>query len=557
MLVIRALPLALAGMLSACGASDTTVFPVGAPDGSDGAASADGSGGRSDAGSGWDASEHAVTCEAAPGGGTPVAAAPVLVAEHADRWHAGWRASPAVVDLDGDGANEILAPREGRVIAYRTDGSQALLLEVDGRIWASPVVADLVAASPGPEIVVTARARIHAWSADGTPLSGFPVEAVDELRSLAVGDIDGDGDLEIVVASTRGVGGPPADIVHAFHHDGAPVAGFPPFASGATGCDEYCFPTGAFDENVAVGDLDGDGAAEIVVTQDNAYFSVHDGRGRMLDAANDFAFATKVAGVRLLHDYALSLQGYPNDEPNDLQAHGTNSPPAIADLDGDGVAEIVFAASVQNAAQTRRELGVAAWVLERDGTRPPGWEAPLHVSEYLSGLLVFEGENLPEAAQGVAIADLSAEHGGPEIVFPGLDGQIHVATAGGRLLWSHRLTDDERVRTASPVVADLSGDGHPEVIVTTFSPDPGAGSLFVIDAGGGRQHEVALPGPGSMAAPTIADVDGNGDLDIVVNLSTRADDEPQVLVFAVPGSSDGCLPWPTGRGNLRRDGRAR
>jgi hypothetical protein len=46
-------------------------------------------------------------------------------------------------------------------------------------------------------------------------------------------------------------------------------------------------------------------------------------------------------------------------------------------VDGDGVAELVYVASVQNAAQDQREQGVALWVLENDGTRTPGWEVPL------------------------------------------------------------------------------------------------------------------------------------------------------------------------------------
>ena len=48
-------------------------------------------------------------------------------------------------------------------------------------------------------------------------------------------------------------------------------------------------------------------------------------------------------------------------------------------------------ASVQNAAQTDRERGVALWVLENDGTRPDGWQTPFHAPGYLAGLWDFEG----------------------------------------------------------------------------------------------------------------------------------------------------------------------
>jgi hypothetical protein len=57
-----------------------------------------------------------------------------------------------------------------------------------------------------------------------------------------------------------------------------------------------------------------------------------------------------------------------------------------------------------------------------------------------------------------------------------------------------------------------------------------------------------------MPVPTIADVDGDGTLEIVVSLKDAVDRERSVLVYSVPGSSTGCLLWPTGRGNPLRSG---
>lgn len=56
-------------------------------------------------------------------------------------------------------------------------------------------------------------------------------------------------------------------------------------------------------------------------------------------------------------------------------------------------------------------------------------------------------------------------------------------------------------------------------------------------------------GIGIPAAPSIADLDGDGQLEIVVATFDHGLD-----VFTVPGSGTGCLLWPTGRGNLLRDG---
>jgi hypothetical protein len=51
------------------------------------------------------------------------------------------------------------------------------------------------------------------------------------------------------------------------------------------------------------------------------------------------------------------------------------------------------------------------------------------------------------------------------------------------------------------------------------------------------------------AAPSVADLDGDGRLEIVLTSFDHGID-----VFTVPGSAANCLPWPTGRGNLLRNG---
>ena len=76
----------------------------------------------------------------------------------------------------------------------------------------------------------------------------------------------------------------------------------------------------------------------------------------------------------------------------------------------------------------------------------------------------------------------------------------------------------------------------------------------MLGANGGQLHRIALPDRGAMSVPTLADADGDGTLDIVVNLKDGVSNQRQVLVYEVPGASDNCLPWPTGRANLLRNG---
>ncbi len=496
----------------------------------------------------------APACSVVAPGATSVAA-PQLRATLYDSFHESWLGSPAVADLDGDGVPEILAARHGQVIGWHADGSIVFRGVVTGRIWAAPVVADLLPAEPGLEVAVAARGQIHAWNAAGEALPDFPVQWRDELRSIAAGDIDGDGDLELVVATTQRLeANGQRDLLFALHHDGSPVAGFPPNSSGAAGCTSTCFVTGGFDQNVALGNVDGDAALEVFAGHDNAYLSLHDGDGRAFDAAPIFNGRDKISGVRSMLDYGLAQQGYADDEATDNQGHFTNAAPAFADVDGDGVPELAILGSVQNAAQTDRERGVALWLLRPDGSRPPAWEQPYHAPDFLAGLWDFDGTNMVGATNQVSVADLDPARAGPEFVFAGFDGRIHAVDAARQPLWQHVYTSDARVLSAGVAIGDLSGDGRPEIVFASYSPDAGKSALFVLDALGNRLHTLPLPDRGVMSVPTLADADADGTLDIVLNLKDGVSGVRQVLVYAVPGAQANCLPWPTGRANLLRSG---
>ncbi|HBQ13174.1 MAG TPA: VCBS repeat-containing protein [Myxococcales bacterium] len=492
-------------------------------------------------------------CESS--GGAATAQAPTLVATLFDRWHEAWLGSPAVADLDGDGEAEILAARHGLLLGWHLDGEVVFRAEVEGRIWASPVVADVVPEAPGLEVAVAARGQIHLFGPDGAERPGFPVAWQDELRSLAGGDIDGDGRLELVAVTTNPLsGGGQRDIVIAVNDDGSFVAGFPPNTTGAAGCDDACYVTGGYDQNVALGDVNGDGAMDVFATQDNAYLSLHDGAGRAFDAASMFEGRSKFSGVRFLHDYDEARQGWAPEEASANPAHFTNSAPAIADVDGDGANDLIVLGSVQNASQDDRLRGVALWVLHPDGSRLDAWSTPFHAPDYLAGLWDYEGTNVVGATNQVAVVDLDPERAGPEMVFAGFDGRIHAVDARAEPLWEATYTTLDRVLTAGVAVADLSGDGVPEIVFATYSPDAGQSALFVLGANGAEQHRVPLPGRGAMPVPTIADVDGDGALEIVVSLKDGDDRERQVLVYTVPGSTDACVLWATGRGNDLRNG---
>ncbi len=145
----------------------------------------------------------------------------------------------------------------------------------------------------------------------------------------------------------------------------------------------------------------------------------------------------------------------------------------------------------------------------------------------------------------------------PEIVAAVPDGYVYAVSPNGKRLWRYDYAHGAAKTFASEVVAaDLNRDGKPELIFGTYALTPGAGRLIVLSAAGKLLYDVRLPHQGSdgngigvPAAPSIGDLDGDGTLEIVLTTFDHGID-----VFHVPGSSTNCLPWPTGRANLLRNG---
>jgi hypothetical protein len=144
------------------------------------------------------------------------------------------------------------------------------------------------------------------------------------------------------------------------------------------------------------------------------------------------------------------------------------------------------------------------------------------------------------------------------------DGYVYCVSPDARLLWRLNITHGRALMYASEImVADLDRDNVPEILFTTYGdPDnlaPGQphGYLMILDREGRILHDKALPvqgtngnGKGAPAAPTVMDLNGDGNLEIVVQTFGAG-----CFVYTVPGSSENMLLWPTGRGNYLRQGR--
>jgi hypothetical protein len=109
----------------------------------------------------------------------------------------------------------------------------------------------------------------------------------------------------------------------------------------------------------------------------------------------------------------------------------------------------------------------------------------------------------------------------------------------------------------------LDGDGFSEVIESTWGPNNGLsggemGKILIFDYTGTLKGSVELPSPGGgqkwngiLGSLTVADLDGNGKLDIVgVSSNTN------VVRYEIEGSAGFRVLWGTGRGTYGRHGEA-
>jgi len=489
----------------------------------------------------------APTCDPTASG-TPTVQKPEILIKLADRKPGGWLAAPGGWDVEAVAVTGNTHRVDERVQGHHSEGTLLWTYSFTGRAWASPIVANLVGDS-ALEIAFAARDKVLVIDKAGQLVPGFPVTWQDEMRALGAGDVDGDGKLDLVASVGRSG---PTDVINAWHADGTAVAGFPPNAQGVSGCDAQCYLAGCYDQNVAVGDFDGDGKADVIAPHDNAYLSIHKGTGEAFNA-NAMFKPKKTPGVRFMHDLALAIQGYANNEDTDLQAHFTNTAPAIADIDGDGTYEAVFTGSVQNASQADRFKGVGLWAIRSDASRIPGWEAPFHAPDYLDGLW-DPGNNIVGLTNQVTIADINAAKPGLEMIFAGFDGRIHAVAADRTELWQTQCPTNRGGFTPGSVLDHFFTHGIPEIVFATYSSAENASALFILDAAGAKLFEEPLPNRGSMAVPTLADVDGDGTVDIVISLKDAIDKVELTRVYRVPGSKTNCLLWPTGRANNLRNG---
>ena len=268
-------------------------------------------------------------------------------------------------------------------------------------------------------------------------------ESVHVMMAPVVGDLDGDGTPEVAFntyASGTSYGGP--GVLRIVHGD--------------TGVEmtSIASPVVCPEHGIALGDLDGDGTPEIVTA---------------LSPCDDAQIAAFEPDGTLLWQSA-NADGSAFSGPFGFGA------PAIADLEGDGMAEVI----------------IGGVVLEHDGT--VRWTTRTGAASNCC--------SATPRSPLTAVYDVDAD-GALEVV----SGNA-VWEADGTVLWENPSLSDGFV-----AVADFFGDDTPDIVVVHQDP-AGSGDGYVSIRSGTDGSvlwgPVAQPGGGRGGPPTVADFDGDG-----------------------------------------------
>ena len=308
---------------------------------------------------------------------------------------------------------------------------------------------------------------LYVWRYDGSSLTNWPVitepESAYWQQLPAIGDMDGDGELDIII--TKWQRGPDTCYLYVFHQDGSLMQGFPVIilVTAATAPALY--------------DLTGDGKLEIITAGQGAYWVdtlvyIHNYRGEILPG-----WPQRVA--YLPYEYIAG-------------------PPAVGDLDGDGEPEIVATGS----------QCIYAWNV--DGTPVEGWPVKAEKDHFFGWL------------HHVVLSDLDND-GYLEVLacafhdYPIFTGYVAVWRYDGTYMPGFPKYYEYEPKS-TPIPGDIDNDGYKEIVFVTGEYLLGLPNLHVLNIDGTEQPGWPIYYPYKQYRDfTLADIDGNNSVDVVLS----------------------------------------
>ncbi len=371
------------------------------------------------------------------------------------------------------------------------------------RVLSSPALGD-VDNDGKLEVVIGANTNyVYAFNGeDGTQLWAYNTGNT-VVSSPAIGDIDSDGILEVVVGSTSGN-------VYALN--------------GENGTVLWTYSTtGAVYSSPAIGDIDNDGKPEVVVgSGDYNVYALNGEDGSLLwlyTTGNRIGYSSPALGdicgngrlevvIGSSDGYVYALSGGTGAllwQYDTGAGFAVNSSPSLADVNGDGTLDVIVGSTSNYIYALRGDTGLECWTFYTDG----------------------------DVTSSPALGDINND-GQLEVVFGSDDGKVYaLRSTSGVQLWYYNTFNPVK---SSPALGDVDGDGKIEVIVGS-----GNYKLYVLNGEDGSFLWAYSTGDTIFSSPALGDINGDGRLDVVVGsfsgyicaLSTRTN-------VPIPA----LLPWP-------------
>jgi hypothetical protein len=410
---------------------------------------------------------------------------------------------PAVGDVTGDGSKEIVVGNND-LYAWDWQGVELLDGDQDPQTWGvfvdeinvitGAIVLAEATAHPGFEIFATVWSdgnKTYLVDGDGSVLSGWPQNPdstsspMGYWASPSAADVDGDGFAELFATGKNGN-------LYAWHADGSPLGVGAAFKTGL-GTWTRCSPSFA--------DLDGDPFKEIVYGAPNGTLHVWNADGSTVNG-----FPVSLGSLCI-------------------------SSTAIGDVNNDGVLDIVMI--------TDDPINGAIHVIDsREGTELSGW--PVVISNTTVAV-----------SPSPALADFDFD-GYLEIVVANNHSNVSLC---GVSVYDHQGVlqpgwpqyTESHTSESSPIVADVSGDGIPDILFGNEN-----NKIYGWDKDGNSLFGFPLTtGDFVRSTPFADDIDADGDIDLVLS---GWDKNVYVWDFTAPLVEE-ALQWRTLQHDAGRSGR--